>query len=118
MEDEYCRSSHARQGEGFKNLKFPRIDQIKDFETINNKRRGVSGFVAFIGEHKRPRSPPRRTGRIVNLEPASAPSALLPCGVAGDGSAVLDAADLHASTGESSQSRLRTRAGGLRAVST
>ena len=96
----------------------PQNFQIRLFETINNKRRGVSGFVAFIGEHKRSRSPPRRTGRIVNLQPASAPTALLPCGVAGDGSAVLDAADLHASASESSEGRLCARARGLGAVAT
>ena len=96
----------------------PQNFQIRLFETINNKRRGVSGFVAFIGEHKRSRSPPRRTGRIVNLQPASAPTALLPCGVAGDGSAVLDAADLHASASESSEGRLCAGTRGLGAVAT
>merc|ERR1719180_161524 len=56
--------------------------------------------------------------RIEILEPASTPTNLLPCGIAGDGSAVLNAADLHAGTGKSSESRLGARAGGLGAVST
>merc|ERR1740122_813945 len=58
------------------------------------------------------------TGRVDNLKPASTPSTLLPGGIARDWSAVLNATDLHAGTGKSSQSRLGARAGSLGAVAT
>merc|ERR1719234_3106263 len=53
-----------------------------------------------------------------DLQPASTPSTLLPCSIAGDGSAILNATNLHAGTGKSSQSRLGAGAGGLGAVAT
>merc|ERR1719220_1829717 len=52
------------------------------------------------------------------LQPASTPSTLLPCSIAGDGSTVLDASNLHAGTSERSEGRLCARARGLGAVAT
>ena len=57
-------------------------------------------------------------GRVDILQPASTPTTLLPCGVAGDGSAILNAADLHAGTSESSEGRLGTGTRSLGAVAT
>jgi len=47
------------------------------------------------------------------LEPASTTTSLLPGGVGGDGGAVLNAADLHASTSESPEGALGPGSGGL-----
>ena len=52
------------------------------------------------------------------LQPTSTPSTLLPCSIAGNGSAILNATDLHASTGKSTESRLGARSGGLGTVAT
>merc|ERR1719251_795153 len=57
-------------------------------------------------------------GRADILQPASTPTTLLPCGIAGDGSAVLNATDLHAGTSESSEGRLCAGTRGLGAVAT
>merc|ERR1719270_1234298 len=46
------------------------------------------------------------------------PSTLLPCSIAGNGSAILNATDLHASTGKSTKSRLGAGSGGLGTVTT
>merc|ERR1719350_472069 len=51
-----------------------------------------------------------------SLQPASTTSSLLPGGVARDGGAVLDAADLHAGTSQGAESGLSSGAGGLSAV--
>ena len=47
------------------------------------------------------------------LQPATTPTTLLPGGVGGDGGAVLDPANLHASSGQGSQSGLGAGSGGL-----
>ena len=52
------------------------------------------------------------------LEPATTATSLLPSSIRRDWSAILDPADLHASSGESSQSRLGSRSGSLGAVTT
>ena len=52
------------------------------------------------------------------LEPATTATSLLPSSIRRDWSAILDPADLHASSGESSQSRLSSRSGSLGAVTT
>merc|ERR1719357_2016658 len=52
------------------------------------------------------------------LQPTSTPSTLLPCSIAGNGSAILNATDLHASTGKGTESRLGAGSGGLGTVTT
>merc|ERR1719502_104003 len=52
------------------------------------------------------------------LQAATTATTLATAGVGGDGSAVLNAADLDASTGERTKSSLATRAGGLGALAT
>merc|ERR1719187_203033 len=52
------------------------------------------------------------------LQPTSTPSTLLPCSIAGNGSTILNATDLHASTGKSTESRLGAGSGGLSTVTT
>ena len=52
------------------------------------------------------------------LQPTSTPSTLLPCSIAGNGSAILNATDLHASTGKSTKSRLGAGSGGLGTIAT
>merc|ERR1711973_956107 len=51
-----------------------------------------------------------------NLQPATTTTSLLSGGVGGDGGAVLDSADLHASSGQGSESALGAGSGGLGAV--
>merc|ERR1719350_1193713 len=51
-----------------------------------------------------------------SLQPASTTSSLLPGRVAGDGGAVLDAADLHAGTSQGAEGGLSSGAGSLSAV--
>lgn len=55
---------------------------------------------------------------MVHLESATASGTLPAGGVGGDGGHVLNSTNLQASTGQGSQSRLSTRAGGLGAVAT
>merc|ERR550539_1870149 len=53
-----------------------------------------------------------------HLEPATTATSLLPCSIRRYGSAILDPANLHASPGQSSQSRLGSGSGSLGAVTT
>ena len=53
-----------------------------------------------------------------NLEPATTATSLLPCSIRRYGSAILNPANLHASSGQSSQSGLSSGSGSLGAVTT
>ena len=59
-----------------------------------------------------------KCGKGRKLQPATATAALLPGGVGGDGGAVLDPADLHASSGKGAEGGLGPGSGSLGPVST